>query len=62
MKMMKIVMTNCTTHVAHWPKLFLKILEHRRMARGGHGLPKVSPGPTMPDHSTPNRWTTPETA
>jgi hypothetical protein len=26
---------------------------HGRMARGGHGLPKVSPGPAMPDPSTP---------
>jgi hypothetical protein len=23
------------------------------MARGGHGIPKVSPGPAMPDPSTP---------
>ena len=27
---------------------FLYLL-HRRMAMGGHGLPKVSPGPAMPD-------------
>jgi hypothetical protein len=26
---------------------------HGRMARGGHGLLKVSPGPTMPDPTTP---------
>jgi hypothetical protein len=26
---------------------------HARIARGGHGLPKVSPGPTMLDPSTP---------
>jgi hypothetical protein len=32
------------------------------MARGGHGLPKVSPGPAMPYPSTPCGWTTPETA
>jgi hypothetical protein len=34
--------------------------EHERMARGGHGLPKVSPGPTMPYPFTPlqpfQRW------
>jgi hypothetical protein len=29
-----------------------KTSKHRRMARGGHGLPKVSLGPTMPDPST----------
>jgi hypothetical protein len=28
---------------------------HRRMAGGGQGLPKVSPGPTMPDPSMPCR-------
>ena len=32
------------------------------MARGGHGLPKVSPGPAMPDPSTPCGRATPETA
>jgi hypothetical protein len=31
------------------------------MARGGHGLPKVSPRPTMPDPSMPCRRATPET-
>jgi hypothetical protein len=31
-----------------------------RMARGGHGLLKVSPGPAMPDPSTPCGWATPE--
>jgi hypothetical protein len=35
---------------------------HGRMARGGHGLPKVSPGPAMPYPSTPCRRTTYETA
>jgi hypothetical protein len=30
------------------------------MARGGHGLPKVSPGPAMPDPSTPWGRATPE--
>jgi hypothetical protein len=35
---------------------------HRRMTRGGHGLPKVSPGPTMPEPSTPCGRATPETA
>jgi hypothetical protein len=30
-----------------------KYLNHGRMARGGHGIPKVSPGPAMPDPSTP---------
>jgi hypothetical protein len=33
-----------------------------RMARGGHGLPKVSPGPAMIYPSTPSGWATPETA
>jgi hypothetical protein len=32
------------------------------MARGGHGLPKVSPGPTMPYHSMLCRRTTRVTA
>jgi hypothetical protein len=31
------------------------------MARGGHGLPKVSPGPAMPYPSTPCGWSTTET-
>jgi hypothetical protein len=29
------------------------------MARGGHGLPKVSPGPAMPDPFTPCGRATP---
>jgi hypothetical protein len=32
------------------------------MARGGHGLPKVSLGSAMPDPSTPCGWAIPETA
>jgi hypothetical protein len=32
------------------------------MARGIHGLPKVSPRPAMPDPSMPCRRATPETA
>jgi hypothetical protein len=32
------------------------------MSRGGHGLPNVSLGPTMPDPSTPCGRATPETA
>jgi hypothetical protein len=32
------------------------------MARGIHGLPKVSPGPAMPDPSMPCKWATPKTA
>jgi hypothetical protein len=32
------------------------------MARGDHGLPKVSPGPAMPYPSMPYRQATPETA
>jgi hypothetical protein len=36
--------------------------KHSRMARGGHGLPKVSPGPAMPNPSTPCERETPETA
>jgi hypothetical protein len=27
-----------------------------RMERGGHGLPKVSPGPALPDPSKPGGW------
>jgi hypothetical protein len=34
---------------------------HGRMARGGHGLPKVSLGPAMPHPSTPCERATPET-
>jgi hypothetical protein len=34
---------------------------HRRMARGGHGLPKVSPAPAMPYPSMPYGQATPET-
>jgi hypothetical protein len=30
--------------------------EHERMARGGHGLPKESPGPAMPYPSAPCGW------
>jgi hypothetical protein len=36
--------------------------EHVRMARGVHGLPKVSPGPAMPYPSTPCGRATLETA
>jgi hypothetical protein len=32
------------------------------MARGGHGLHKVSGGPAIPYPSTPCKWATPETA
>jgi hypothetical protein len=32
------------------------------MARGGHGLPKLSLGPAIPYSSKPCRKTTPETA
>jgi hypothetical protein len=35
---------------------------HRHMVRGGHGLPKVSPGPAMPDPSTSCGRATPEKA
>jgi hypothetical protein len=35
---------------------------HGRMARGGHGLPKVSPGTAMPYPSMPWGRATPETA
>jgi hypothetical protein len=34
---------------------------HRRMARVGHGIPKVSSGPAMPHLSTPCGRATPET-
>jgi hypothetical protein len=35
---------------------------HGRMSRGGHRLPKVTPGPAMPYLSTPRGWATTETA
>jgi hypothetical protein len=35
---------------------------HGRMARGGHELPNVSPGPVIPDPFTPCGWATPEMA
>jgi hypothetical protein len=34
---------------------------HRRMARGGHGLPKVLPGPAMINRSMPCGRASPET-
>jgi hypothetical protein len=34
---------------------------HKRMARGGHELPKVSPGLAMPNPSMPYGWATPKT-
>jgi hypothetical protein len=37
-------------------------VDHRRMARDGHGLPKISPEPAQPDPSMPFGWATPETA
>jgi hypothetical protein len=40
----------------------VKVSNHRRMARGGHGLPKVSPEPTMPYPSSPCGQATPQTA
>jgi hypothetical protein len=36
--------------------------EQAPMARGVHGLPKVSPRLTMPDPFRPCRWATPKTA
>jgi hypothetical protein len=36
-------------------------MTHERMARGGHGLPKVLPGTALPDTSTPCGQATPET-
>jgi hypothetical protein len=36
--------------------------DQAHMARGIHGLPKVSPRTTLADHSTPYRQATPETA
>jgi hypothetical protein len=35
---------------------------HRRMSRGGHGLPKVSSGLAMSYPSTPCGWATPESS
>jgi hypothetical protein len=43
-------------------KLLILMTAHRCMARGGHGLPKVSPWSAMPYPSTPYRQATPETA
>jgi hypothetical protein len=40
----------------------LNNIRHGLMAEGGHGLPKVSPGPAMPDPSKPCGRATPETA
>jgi hypothetical protein len=37
-------------------------LYHKRMARGGHGLPQVLPRPAMPYPFTSCGWATPETA
>jgi hypothetical protein len=36
--------------------------EHRRMAKGGHGLPKASLGPAMTDPSMPCGQAIPEKA
>jgi hypothetical protein len=42
--------------------LFIIIMmKHGCIARGGHGLPKVSPGPAMLQPSRQSRQTTPET-
>jgi hypothetical protein len=38
-----------------------RVTEHGRIARGGHGFPKVSLGPAMPYPSTLCRQATPET-
>jgi hypothetical protein len=35
---------------------------HRHIAWGGHGLPKVSPGPAIPDPFAPCGRATPKTA
>jgi hypothetical protein len=43
-------------------KYFASPSRHGRMARGGHGLPKVSPVPAMPYPSLPCGWATTETA
>jgi hypothetical protein len=42
--------------------LFTGFANHGRMARDGHGLPKVLLGPAMPDPSTPCGRATPVTA
>jgi hypothetical protein len=51
----------CVLHVLY---IYVQVLSenHRCMARGGHGLRKVSPGRTMPDSCMPCEWATPETA
>jgi hypothetical protein len=45
------------------PKIaYLLMGDHRHMVRGGHGLPKFSPGPAIRDPSTTCEWATPENA
>jgi hypothetical protein len=43
-------------------RIFRRAKDHGRMARGGHGFPKVSLGPAMPDPFRPCRWAILETA
>jgi hypothetical protein len=45
-----------------WFCPFAQVNFHGRMARCGHGLPKVLPGLALPYPSTPYGWATPETA
>jgi hypothetical protein len=47
---------------APWPYFVMATHRHGRRAKGGHGLPKVSLGPAMPNLSTPCERATPETA
>jgi hypothetical protein len=43
-------------------EVVLGVFEHMRLARGGHGLPKVSPALAMPYPPRPFKQATPETA
>jgi hypothetical protein len=58
-------MSRINNHVGHTSfhvRVWVAAGEHRRMARVGHGLPKVLLGSAMPDPSTPCRGATSETA
>jgi hypothetical protein len=52
-----------TAQFPPFPSFFLaKVFLHGRMARGGHGLPGVSPRPATPYPFTPGTRAKPETA
>jgi hypothetical protein len=45
----------------HWDAFGCHCYHHGRMARGGHRLPKISPGPAMPNPPTPCGQAIPKT-